>query len=116
LNGRQELKGYRGTERGPNQAHLTVEHVVPVFTETPRRFLGLDSNSLYAVGYVGAGNVGDETRVYSRFRDYKVDIGVGFETALSWRRYRAFLGALAAKTVVNGVGGGRFLVTFRTYR
>jgi hypothetical protein len=116
LNGRQELKGYRGTERGPNQAHLTVEHVVPVFTENPRRFLGLDSNSLYAVGYVGAGNVGDETRVYRRFRDYKVDIGVGFETALSWRRYRAFLGALAAKTVVNGVGGGRFLVTFRTYR
>ena len=116
LNGRQELKGYRGTERGPNEMHLTVEHVVPVFTETPRRFLGLDSNSLYAVGYVGAGNVGNETRIYGRFGDYKVDVGVGFETALSWRRYRAFLGALAAKTVVNGVGGGRLLVTLRTYR
>ncbi len=116
LNGREELKGYRGTERGPNQAHMTVEHVVPVFTETPRRFLGLDWNSLYAVGYVGAGNVGNETRIFGRFGDYKVDVGIGFETALSWRRYRAFLGALAAKTVVNGVGGGRLLVTFRTYR
>jgi hypothetical protein len=116
LNGRQELKGYRGTERGPNEVHLTVEYVVPVFTETPRRFFGLDSNSLYAVGYVGAGNVGDETRIYGRFSDYRVDVGVGFETALSWRRYRAFLGALAAKTVVNGVGGGRLLVTIRTYR
>lgn len=116
LNGRHELKGYRGSERGPNQAHMTIEHVVPVFTETPRRLLGIDSNSLYAVGYVGAGNVGDETRTFTRFSDYKVDVGFGFETALSWRRYRAFLGALAAKTVVNGVGGGRLLLTFRTYR
>jgi hypothetical protein len=116
LNGRQELKSYRGTERGPNEAHLTVEHVVPLFTETPRRFLGLDWTSLYAVGYAGAGNVGNENRIYTRFRDYKVDAGIGFETALSWRRYRAFLGALVAKTVVNGVGSGRLLVTFRTYR
>ena len=116
LNGRQELKGYRGQERGPNEAHLTVEHVVPIFTETPRRFLGLAWTSLYAVGYLGAGNVGNETRIYGRFRDYKVDAGIGFETALTWRRYRAFLGALAAKTVVNGVGSGRLLVTFRTYR
>jgi hypothetical protein len=116
LNGRQELKGYRGSERGPNEVHLTLEHVVPIYTETPRRVLGIDSNSLYAVGYVGAGNVGNETEIYGRFGDYKVDVGVGFETALSWRRYRAFLGALAAKTVVNGVGSGRLLVTFRTYR
>ena len=89
---------------------------MPIYTETPRRFFGLDSNSLHAIGYVGAGNVGDETRIFGRVRDYKVDVGVGFETALSWRRYRAFLGALAAKTVVHGVGSGRFLVTFRTYR
>jgi len=116
LNGRQELKAYRGAERGPNAAYFTVEHVVPVFTETPRRFLGLDWTSLYAVGYAGTGNVGNETAIYTRFGDYKVDVGIGFETALSWRRYRAFLGALAAKTVVNGVGGGRLLLTFRTYR
>jgi hypothetical protein len=116
LNVRDALRGYRGAERGPYETHLTVDHVVPIFTETPRRFIGLDWNSLYAVGYVGTGNVGSETGIYSDFGDYKVDVGVGFETALSWRRYRAFLGALAAKTVVNGVGGGRFLVTFRTYR
>jgi hypothetical protein len=116
LNGRQELKGYRGTERGPNETHLTIEHVVPIFTEAPRRFLGLDWNSLYAVGYLGSGNVGNETAAYTRFRDYKWDVGLGFETAISWLRYRAFLGALAAKTVVNGVGGGRLLVTLRTYR
>lgn len=116
LNGREELRGYRGAERGPNEAHLTLEHVVPIYTDTPRRILGIDSNSLYAIGYGGAGNVGNETRIYGRLRDYKVDLGVGFETALSWRRYRAFLGALAVKTVVRGVGSGRLLVTLRTYR
>jgi Omp85 superfamily domain len=116
LNGRQELKGYRGTERGPNQVHLTAEHVVPIFTEPPRRIFGLDWTSLYAVGYVGTGNVGNETSIYTELSDYKVDVGAGFEAALSWRRYRAFLGILAAKTLVNDVGGGRILVTLKTYR
>ena len=116
LNARDALRGYRGSERGPNEIHVTVEHVVPIYTETSRRFLGLDWTSLYAVGYVGAGNLGNETRIFREVSDYRVDVGVGMETALSWRRYRAFLGAMLAKTVVNGVGGGRFLVTFRTYR
>lgn len=116
LNGRQELKGYRGTERGPNQVHLTAEHVVPIFTEPPRRLFGLDWTSLYAVGYLGTGNVGNETSIYTELSDYKVDVGAGFEAAVSWRRYRAFLGILAAKTLVNDVGGGRILVTLKTYR
>jgi hypothetical protein len=116
LNGRQELKGYRGTERGPNEAYLTAEYVLPVFTENPRRFLGLDWNSLYVIGYSGAGNVGNETSVYTRLSDYKVDVGVGFESALSFRRYRAFLGVLVAKTVVNGIRGPRLLITVKSYR
>jgi hypothetical protein len=116
LNGRQELKAYRGTERGPNEAYATGEYVVPVFTEESRKFLGLQWNSLYVVGYTGAGNVGNETSTYGRLRDYKVDVGVGFESAVSYRRYRAFLGALVAKTVVNGIGGARLLITLKTYR
>jgi hypothetical protein len=116
LNGRQELKGYRGTERGPNEAYLTAEYVLPVFTENPRRFLGLDWTSFYVIGYSGAGNVGNETSVYTRLSDYKVDVGVGFESALSFRRYRAFLGVLAAKTVVNGIRGPRLLITLKSYR
>ncbi len=116
LNGRHELRGYRGTERGPNQIHFTTEYVRPIFTDAPRRLLGLDWTSLYAIGYAGAGNLGNETAIYTRLRDYKVDAGAGFEAALAWRHYRAFLGALVARTVVNGVGGARFLVTFKTHR
>jgi len=73
-------------------------------------------NSLYAVGYAAAGNVGNEKSIYTRIRDYKVDAGVGFEASLSWRSYRALLGALAAKTVINGIKGPRLLITLRTYR
>jgi hypothetical protein len=116
LNSRQELKGYRGTERGPNVAYLTAEYVLPIFTENPRRFLGLDWSSLYIIGYSGTGNVGNETSVYTRLRDYKVDVGAGFESALSFRRYRAFLGVLVAKTVVNGVDGPRLLITVKSSR
>ena len=116
LNGRHELKGYRGTERGPNQVHFTTEYVRPIYTDVPRRFLGLEWTSLYAIGYVGTGNLGNETSIYTRLSDYKVDVGAGFEAALSYRHYRAFLGALVAKTLVNGTGGARFLVTLKTYR
>ena len=116
LNGRHELKGYRGTERGPNQLHFTTEYVRPIFTESARRFVGLDWTSLYAIGYAGAGNLGNETSIYTEFSDYKVDVGVGFEAAVAWRHYRAFLGAMVAQTVVNGVGGARFLVTLKSYR
>jgi hypothetical protein len=45
-----------------------------------------------------------------------VDVGVGFESALSFRRYRAFLGVLVAKTVVNGIRGPRLLITVKSYR
>ena len=116
LNGREELKGYRGAERGPYQTHLTAEYVVPVYTERPRRFIGLDWNSLYAVLYSGTGNIGDSTSIYGELSDYRVDVGAGIESAISYRKYRAFLGALLAKTVVNGVGSVRFLVNFKTYR
>ena len=116
LNGREELKGYRGTERGPNQVHLTAEYVVPVFLEAPRKFLGFQWHSLYAILYGGAGNVGDETSIYGDLGEYRVDAGGGIEAALSYLNYRAFLGALLAQTFVNGRGGLRFLLSFKTYR
>jgi hypothetical protein len=117
LNGRQELKGYRGAERGPNEAHLTTEYVVPLLIEGGRRFLWLDWTNLYAIGYAGAGNVGNDTSVYKEFDDYRVDLGGGIEASIAYRSYRAFFSALVAKTFVNGQGGGaRFLFSLRTYR
>lgn len=116
LDSREALRGYRGRERGTNEAHLTTEYAVPFFRDARKNLLGLDWESLYAVGYAGTGNVGDGARVYTAFADYKVDVGAGIESSLSYRRTQVFLSALAAKTVVRGVGGFRFLLSLRSYR
>lgn len=116
LDGREALRGYRGGERGTSQMHLTAEYAVPLFRDAERPFFGMRWNSLYAIGYAGAGNVGDGGRVYGAFDEYKVDAGVGIEASLSYRRTQAFLGALAARTVVHGVGGFRFLLSLKSYR
>lgn len=116
LDGREALRGYRGRERGTSEMHLTAEYAVPLFRDASRPFLGGRWNSLYAIGYAGAGNVGDGGRVYGAFDEYRVDAGVGIEASFSYRSTQAFLGALAARTVVRGVGGFRFLLSLKSYR
>jgi hypothetical protein len=116
LNGREELRGYRGSERGTKEVDLTTEYVVPIYTEGSRRFLGLDWTALYAIGYAGTGNVGDEGSVFGDFSRYRVDAGAGFEASVGYRRTRAFLSGLVARTLINGRGGVRFLFSLKTYR
>jgi hypothetical protein len=116
LGGRDFRKGYRGDEREPNQVSITGEYPVPLFTEAKKRFLGLDWTSLYLIGYAGAGNSGPDANIYTDLGDWKVDLGAGLEAALAYRSYRAFASFLVAHTVVNGVGGVRFLMSFRTAR
>jgi hypothetical protein len=116
LGGRDFLKGYRGDEREPNQVTITGEYPVPLFTDARKRFLGLDWTSLYLIGYAGAGNSGSDVDIYTELGDWKVDLGAGMEAALAYRNYRAFASFLVAHTVVNGVGGVRFLMSFRTAR
>jgi hypothetical protein len=116
LGGRDFLKGYRGDEREPNQVTITGEYPVPVFTEAKKRFVGLDWTSLYVIGYAGVGNAGSDGEVFTQIGDWKLDLGAGLEAAVTYRSYRAFVSALVAHTVVHGVGGVRFLMTFRTAR
>lgn len=116
LDSRTALRGYRGSERGPVEDHLTAEYAVLLFRGEKHRFAALDWNDLYLVGYAGAGNVGDSTPVYTRLSDYKVDVGAGLEAALTFRGVHAFLSALGAYTAVHGTGGPRFLLSLRTYR
>lgn len=117
LNGREILRGYRGSERGTNEVDFTAEYVVPVFTQMERRFLGLRWSSLFAIGYAGTGNVGNESSIFGDFSDYKLDAGVGLEASLGYAaRGRAFLSVLAAQTLVRGTGGPKLLLSIRTYR
>lgn len=116
LDTRTALRGYRGSERGTNEDHLTAEYAVPIFRDAERHFAGLQWSNLYGVGYAGTGNVGDSSRTWTDLSSYKVDVGLGMESSLSLKDTRAFLSALVARTVVNGVGGFRFLLSVRSYR
>ena len=60
--------------------------------------------------------MGDDVRTYTALSDYKLDVGVGMESIVTVKDTRAFVSAFVAKTVINGVGGVRFLLSLRSYR
>ncbi|MBP7675032.1 MAG: hypothetical protein KBB14_01830 [Thermoanaerobaculia bacterium] len=113
LGGRDALRGLRDAPYGTDQLHVTLEAFVPVFVNRNAEFLKATWNTLYAVGYVGAGNAGVGRTVYTRLGDYRQDAGLGFEVAFRISRYRVFASALAAREIGGG-GSPRFLMTFRT--
>ena len=53
---------------------------------------------------------------YGDFGEYRVERGRGIGAALAYSPLSGFLGALLAKTFINGQGGCRFLVSFKKYR
>jgi hypothetical protein len=113
LDGRDNLKGLRDGTRGTNEIHFTVEGFVPVFINRNSSFMKLTWNTLYAVAYAGTGNLGDTSKTFTLARDYKQDIGVGFEVSVSWRKYQVFFSGLAARVIQEG-GPPKFLFTLRS--
>ena len=113
LDGRDALKGAKTTERGVNEVHLTGEGFFPVFESRDISFSRVSLNNFHAVGYLGFGNVGDTGAVFTRLHDYRADVGVGFEASFSYRRYKIFISALAAR-VIQESGSPRFLLSARS--
>lgn len=113
LDGRDALKGSKSGERGVNQIHFTLESFLPIFINQNASFLKLNWNTLYAVGYLGMGNIGDSSGIYLRLRDYRQDVGVGFEVSVSYRKYQVFLSGLVAR-VIQDSGSPKFLFTLRS--
>ena len=63
IGGREALKSIssNGDAAGTDEFHLTNEYFVPVFRNQDYRRWGAHWNTLYGIGYVGAGNVGFDT-------------------------------------------------------
>ena len=55
-------------------------------------------NTAYAIGYMGAGNVGFKSRDLFRTRDFAVDAGLGTEMALTVRDFEVLLSIVYAHT------------------
>jgi hypothetical protein len=113
LDGRDALKGSKSGLRGVNEIHFTLEAFQPVFINQNSSFLSINWNTLYAVGYIGTGSIGDQGTVYTRLKEYQQDAGLGFEVSFSYRKYRVFLSGLVAR-VFQDSGSPKFLLTLRS--
>jgi hypothetical protein len=77
-------------------------------------------NTLYGIGYVGAGVVGFEFEdLTDTSNSGVVDIGIGTESAITYRDWEIYLSVLAAKPIVHpdALGDGtKFRFAIRTVR
>jgi hypothetical protein len=118
LGGREALKSIRTNDNsiGKHEVHVTGEYFTPVFRNRDYRMGSVHWNTMYAVGYLGAGAVGFEAGDVTK---PAVDVGLGTESALTFGDYDVFLSILVARTVVQPDpidGGTRFLFAIRTVR
>lgn len=102
LSGRQGLRSLSGKnnlDTGTDEVHLTGEYFVPIFRNKDYRSWALHWNTLYGIGYLGAGNVGYQFTDLARVRDFVFDAGLGAETALTVRDFDVLLSVVFAHTV-----------------
>ena len=118
LGGREALKSVSTNDAsiGTHEIHLTNELFTPIFRNKDYRLGSLHWNTLYGVGYVGAGSVGFRV---GDLTEPVVDVGLGTESALTFGDYDIFLSVLVAHTVVQPDevdGGTRLRFAIRTVR
>jgi hypothetical protein len=121
LGGREALRSVSTAKdegAGSNEIHMTNEYFVPVFRNRNYRKWGMNWNTLYAIGYVGTGNVGFEFRDLGRVKDFAVDAGLGTEASIGIRDFNVLLSVLYARTVreIDGLKGSKVRFSIRTVR
>jgi hypothetical protein len=120
LGGREALRSIGSTDAatGIDEFHLTNEYFVPVFRNRDYTSWGLHWNTMYGIGYLGAGQAAYTIRDAFRPRDYVVDAGLGTETSLRVRDYEVLLSVVYAHTVhsPDALRGGKWRFSVRTVR
>jgi len=109
LGGREALKSVSSNDSsiGTAEMHVTNELFFPIFRNKNYKVGRLYWNTLYGIGYLGAGVVGFETRpgveekrnVGQVLTDYKravVDVGIGTESAITFGDYDIYLSVIYA--------------------
>jgi hypothetical protein len=118
LGGREALKSIGSNDKsiGTQEVHITNELFVPIFRNRNYKLGPLYWNTLYGIGYVGAGAVGFTT---STLGDPVIDAGIGTESAITFGDYDVYLSVLAAHTFQgsdNVDGGTKVRFAIRTVR
>ena len=107
-----------GRRRGTDELHLTNEYFVPIFRNRDFHTWALNWNTLYGIGYLGAGNVGFHGADVVRVRDFAVDAGLGTEASVTVRDFNVIFSVLYARTLRGSedVKGNKVLFSIRTVR
>ncbi len=121
LGGREALKSISSNDSaiGSEEIHLTNELFVPVFRNKDHRVGPLHWNTLYAIGYVGAGTVGFKTSDITDTKRFVADVGIGTESAIAFQDYDIYLSVVVAHTVADPdeiKGGTKVRFSIRTVR
>ncbi len=115
IDGRENLKGVRDRTRGTDALFTTWEYFFPWFLETNHRVLRLDWDNWYWILYGGYGTIGLNHKIYTDFRSYYPDAGLGFESSFKLRKYRFFLSAIVAQAL-KGNSGLEARISVKSYR
>jgi hypothetical protein len=100
LGGREALKAVDDTaSQGSHEVHLTNELFVPIFRNRDFKMWQLHWNTMYGIGYVGAGTVGFKFDQLTRTKDAVADAGLGSEMALSVYEFDVLVSVIYAHTL-----------------
>jgi hypothetical protein len=121
LGGREALQSVSSNDSaiGSQELHVTNELFVPMFRNKDHRIGPLHWNTMYAIGYLGAGTVGFTTSEIAKTNRFVADAGIGTESAITFRDYDIFLSVVVAQTVVDPdviKGGTKVRFSIRTAR
>ena len=121
LGGREALRSISGNDTGvgTHEIHLTNEVFVPIFRNRDYRLGPLHWNTLYGVGYLGAGTVGFLTDQITDTKRLVVDAGLGTESAIRFQDWDIYLSVIYARPLrrPDEIDKGRgFRFSIRTVR
>ncbi|MCU1349280.1 MAG: hypothetical protein JWO56_2310 [Acidobacteria bacterium] len=120
LGGREAMKGIHANvdSTGTHEVHEINEFFVPIFRNKDHRTWALHWNTMYGIGYLGAGTVAFDFKDLGKTDHTAVDAGLGSEMALSVRDYDVLLSVIYARTLhaPASLRGSRLLFSIRTIR
>lgn len=121
LGGREALKSISGNDTavGTHELHVTNELFVPIFRNRDYRLGPVHWNTLYGVGYLGAGTVGFLTDQITDSKRLIVDAGLGTESAIRFQDWDVYLSIIYSQPLrrPDEVDKGRgFRFSIRTVR
>jgi hypothetical protein len=119
LGGREALRAVNDREsQGTQEVHLTNEYFVPVFRNRDFKTWLLHWNTVYGIGYLGAGTVGFKYKQLFKSRDAVADAGLGTEMALTVRDFEVLVSVVYARTLhaPDELKGSKVRFSIRTIR